>query len=299
MSHRADAAQIRRWQEAVAGDPGNPAFLPLAEVYRREGRAAVAARLCIRGLERNPEDVEAHFLLGRLYREGGEMGQAFDEWDIALRLDPHHRGARRAIGYLCLERREWAAAVRHLEQAAAAEPADQRLGGALAMARRRAASTQAADVDAAAGIAEPLERFLRESRVRLALVTDASGRIVLRRGSEGALDLAAFASLGAGIHSASRELAALLGQRKFEQLYQGAGDHQLFLAPLETSAGELLLTAVFGREATIGMVRVLSAEFAREISELPITLGPPSARPDAVSFEATLQAGLGASTGRS
>lgn len=299
MSNRADAAQVRRWQEAVAADPASPAFLPLAEVYRREGRSAVARRLCIRGLERNPEHVEAHFLLGRLFREAGELDEAFDEWDIALRLDPQHRAARRAMGYLCLERRDWQAAVRHLEHAAAAEPADQRLSSALSMARRRAGSAHEADVDAAAGLAAPLERFVRESRVRLAVVMDRTGRIIVRQGFTGALDLAGFASLGAGIHSASGALAGMLGQQRFEQLYQGAGDNQLFVAPLETTAGELLLAAVFGPDATIGMVRVLFSDLARDVAELPLSIGAAPARPDAASFEATLQSGLGDPASRS
>ena len=72
MSARADQHQVRRWQEEVAGDPGSPSFLPLAEVYRREGRADVARRLCLRGLRHHPENVEAHFLLGRLHREAGD-----------------------------------------------------------------------------------------------------------------------------------------------------------------------------------------------------------------------------------
>lgn len=299
MTERADAARVRRWQESVAADPGSPDFMPLAEVYRREGRGSVARRLCIRGLQRHPDHVEAHFLLGRLHREAGELTEAFDEWDIALRLDPGHRAARRAIGYLCLERRDWASAARHLELAAAAHPGDQRLAGALAMARRRAASAEAPEMDAADGLAGPLERFVRESRVRLAVVMDATGRVLTRHGTAAGLDLAGFASLGAGIQSASGELARLLGQPKFEQLYQGASDHQLFLAPLDTGAGELLLAAVFGSEATIGMVRVLFAALAREVVDLPLTLGHAPARPDADSFEALLQAGVGAAASRS
>lgn len=293
MSERADAFQVRQWQESVASDPASPAFLPLAEVYRREGRLDVAMRLCIRGLEKNSEHVEAHFLLGRLYRETGELERAFDEWDIALRLDPAHRAARRAIGYLCLERRDFDAAVRHLEAAAAAEPADHRLAGALEMARRRAASDAAEEVDISAGLAVPLDRFLRETNVRFVMVFDHAGRIIARQGFASGFDVAGFASLGAGVHSASGEIAGMLGQHRFEQLYQGAGEHQLFLAPVETSAGELLLAAVFGADATIGMVRLKFAEFARTAVELPLSSGPRAVRPDAESFEAALQAGLG------
>lgn len=109
--------QVRQWSDEVAADPGSPAFRPLAEHYREAGRADAALRLVIRGLERHPNDVEAHHLLGVLYREAGESVKAFDEWDIALALDAEHFPSRRAIGMLLAERGEWDAAERHLEKA--------------------------------------------------------------------------------------------------------------------------------------------------------------------------------------
>jgi predicted regulator of Ras-like GTPase activity (Roadblock/LC7/MglB family) len=109
--------QVRQWSDEVAADPGSPAFRPLAEHYREAGRADAALRLVIRGLERHPNDVEAHHLLGVLYREGGEPVKAFDEWDIALALDAEHFPSRRAIGMLLAQRGEWDAAERHLERA--------------------------------------------------------------------------------------------------------------------------------------------------------------------------------------
>ncbi|HEV2147999.1 MAG TPA: tetratricopeptide repeat protein, partial [Longimicrobiaceae bacterium] len=110
----ATPAQIRAWSEEVARDPNTLAFFPLAEAYRREGRRDAALRLCLRGLERHPTHVEGHYLLGRLYREGGASVKAFDEWDMALSLDPEHAGARREIGLVCAERGEWGSALRHL-----------------------------------------------------------------------------------------------------------------------------------------------------------------------------------------
>jgi tetratricopeptide (TPR) repeat protein len=109
--------QVRQWSDEVAADPGSPAFLPLAEHYRASGHADAALRLVIRGLERHPNDVEAHHLLGVLYHEGGDGVKAFDEWDIALALDPEHFPSRRAIGMLLASRGEWDAAERHLERA--------------------------------------------------------------------------------------------------------------------------------------------------------------------------------------
>ncbi|MBV9772759.1 MAG: roadblock/LC7 domain-containing protein [Gemmatimonadetes bacterium] len=137
MSAIPGPAQIRQWSEEVARDPNTLAFLPLAQVYRREGRRDAALRLCLRGLERNPTNVEAHYLLGCLYHEGGQAVKAFDEWDMALGLDSEHPGARREIGLLCAEREEWGSALRHLERAAAADSADEEVRDVLARVRAR------------------------------------------------------------------------------------------------------------------------------------------------------------------
>lgn len=138
----ATAMQVRQWSEEVAADPASLAFLPLAEAYRAQGRRDAALRLCIRGLERHPTHVEAHYLLGLLYHEGGEVLKAFDEWDIALRLSPEHAGARREIGLISVERGEWAAAVRHLERAVADGSPDPAVHEALALARSRTATAE-------------------------------------------------------------------------------------------------------------------------------------------------------------
>lgn len=151
----ATAAQIRQWSDDVARDPGSLSFVPLAESYRAQGRTDAALRLCLRGLERNPTHVEAHYLLGLLYRAAGDEMKAFDEWDIALRLSPEHAGSRREIGLLCAARGDWPAALRHLEPAAAAAPADAEIASALQRARSETAPSAPAAAPMQAGPTAP------------------------------------------------------------------------------------------------------------------------------------------------
>ncbi|HEU4454212.1 MAG TPA: tetratricopeptide repeat protein [Longimicrobium sp.] len=141
--------QVRLWSDEVAADPGSRAFLPLAEHYRGAGRRDVALRLVVRGLERHPHDVEAHYLLGVLYRDGGELVKAFDEWDIALALAPEHHGSRREIGLLSWRRGDWAVAVRHLERARENDIEDEEVRVALedAWSRSRGGRGAARDLD--------------------------------------------------------------------------------------------------------------------------------------------------------
>lgn len=127
----ANPMQVRQWSEEVAADPASLSFLPLAQAYREQGRRDAALKLCIRGLEKHPDHVEAHYLLGLLYREGGEQLKAFDEWDIALALDPDHHGSRREIGLIAHARGDHAVAVRHLEKALGNDAFDQEVRDAL------------------------------------------------------------------------------------------------------------------------------------------------------------------------
>ena len=123
--------QLRQWSEEVAADPGSPAFLALARHYREAGRLDAALRLVVRGLERHPNDVEAHHLLGLLYLDGGDEVKAFDEWDIALALAPEHHGSRRQIAFLCHARGDVEAAERHLEKALEGDFEDREVRGLL------------------------------------------------------------------------------------------------------------------------------------------------------------------------
>jgi predicted regulator of Ras-like GTPase activity (Roadblock/LC7/MglB family) len=127
----ATPAQVRQWSDEVAADPASLSFLPLAGAYREQGRRDAALKLCIRGLEKHPDNVEAHYLLGLLYREGGDTLKAFDEWDIALALDPEHAGSRREIGLVAHARGDHAVAVRHLERALETDAFDQEVRTAL------------------------------------------------------------------------------------------------------------------------------------------------------------------------
>jgi tetratricopeptide (TPR) repeat protein len=291
---------MRRWQEEVARDPGSPAFVPLADLYRVQGRLDVAKRVCLRGLERHPHHVEGHYLLGRIYRDGDDPEKAYDEWDIALRLDPHHPASRRAIAFLCLEQSRFEEAERHLGKALENDPDDPRILRALGFLERGAERpVLGADYwDAVARMLQDrTEAFAREARVRMVTILDTAGRVLTQHGFTRELDLAAFASLAAAVQAAARELARMSGQPDFSQLYQGRAGNQLFLGTIPAPTGDLLLLTVFGEETTIGLVRALFTELAESLREGPWPAATPAATiPDLETelAEGLLRVGRGA-----
>jgi len=284
---------MRRLQEEVARDPGCPAFVPLADLYRSQGRLEAALRVCIRGLERHPTHVEAHYLLGRIYRDGENPEKAYDEWDIALRLDPLNIASRRAIAFLCLEQGELEEAEKHLRKALANDPDDPRIRRALGFigAGGKQIAPGPEYWDAVTALLEPRTvDFARESRVRLVLVLDTAGRVLTQHGFTRELDVAAFASLAAGVHSASREIARMLRQPGFSQLYQGRDERQIFVGSIQAPIGEILLLTVFGRDTTIGLVRSIFSELATSLEGA--NWPKPSAGRNGRSLETELAEGL-------
>lgn len=149
-----------------------------------------------------------------------------------------------------------------------------------------------ADLQQFAGdLAGPVERFARETQVRLVLLINGSGQVLAQRGFARALDVMGMASLSAGIHASSRAVAGLLGMDGFQLLHQGAGSGQIFIGPFRTPAEELILISVFGEDSSLGLVRVFFDDLVREVRALP---GWRVARPsgDAAAFEQDLEAGL-------
>jgi tetratricopeptide (TPR) repeat protein len=126
---------IHRWSAELAGDPASRVFLPLGEALRVRGQLDLARRVAVRGLERHPEDADAHDLLARLHADRGDTEGAIDEWSAALRYAPGHVGALKGMGFVCYRQGKLAEAESYLAQAAAADHEDERIGAALARVR--------------------------------------------------------------------------------------------------------------------------------------------------------------------
>jgi tetratricopeptide (TPR) repeat protein len=124
MKTSAAPADLQRWSDDVARDAASLSFLPLARAYRRQGRRDAALRICLRGLEHNPDNVEAHSLLAVLYFESGQRVKAYDEWSIVLHIEPDNFDALRGMGFYYLEQEKHEAARKLLALAASIRPND-------------------------------------------------------------------------------------------------------------------------------------------------------------------------------
>lgn len=138
---------------------------------------------------------------------------------------------------------------------------------------------------------EPVRAFVRDARVRVALVVDASGQLLAQHGFTRGYEVANVASLAAAAHASARALAELTEAERWTYLHQVGRERQLFLAPFATPSEELILVAIFDDDSSLGLVLLYFDEFARRIGDLP-QFRTADTGGSAETFESDLEAGL-------
>jgi Flp pilus assembly protein TadD/predicted regulator of Ras-like GTPase activity (Roadblock/LC7/MglB family) len=146
---------LRALMAEVERDPGGLAFLRAAEALRARGQVDEAARVALSGLEHHPNLADAHDVFARVLVDAGDFERAWDEWGIALALEPRHGGAHKGLGFLAYRRGDFETALDHLELALAAEPTDRSVVQALKVVRAAAETAVAAAAGAAGLVAQP------------------------------------------------------------------------------------------------------------------------------------------------
>ena len=114
----------------------------------------------------------------------------------------------------------------------------------------------------------PLSELLRESSARLALIMTSSGQVIAQHGFTRSLDVMAAAALGAGILATTGELAREVGSSHDFGAVVHQGDGQgVWLAGFDTPRGRWIGLVVFGRESSVGIVRMFFSRFVARVTE--------------------------------
>ena len=129
------ADDIRALSAQLAQDPQSLVFLRLGEALRRKGQLDAAVRVATNGLERHPHLADAHDLYARILTDKHDYEKAFDEWDMAVRIAPHHTGALKGLAFLYFKVGDIEQAEAHLAAAKRVEPDDPSLEQAFEMIR--------------------------------------------------------------------------------------------------------------------------------------------------------------------
>ena len=162
------AGAIRRYEERLAKDPAGLAFAPLADAYRKVGRAREAIRLCQQGLVRFPQYTTARLILARAYLDEGNGEEALGELVRILEASPKDTQAHRLAADIHRKAGRWNEAREHLERVVKLEPSD----------REARLTLEALQAGGRAGEGSPLGRVLEDDT----FATMSFGALCLEQG---------------------------------------------------------------------------------------------------------------------
>ena len=115
-------------------------------------------------------------------------------------------------------------------------------------------------------IGPPLERFVADAGVLLALLLLPSGQVLAEHGFTRSLDVASACALAAAIHASGAELGRMLDGRPFSGLHHAGQNRQMFLAEARTPRGTYIFLTVFDQESSLGLVRLYFNELAANLA---------------------------------
>jgi predicted regulator of Ras-like GTPase activity (Roadblock/LC7/MglB family) len=110
-----------------------------------------------------------------------------------------------------------------------------------------------------------LDAFLKQSAARCALLVDQDGHMITARGETASVDLDTISALVAGSFAATKALAKQFGDKDFTALFHQGRSGNIQLSVVGDRA---LLTALFGDDTTIGMVRLYANEASKRLANI-------------------------------
>lgn len=107
-----------------------------------------------------------------------------------------------------------------------------------------------------------LARIHAETRARAVLLIDTNGQLVADVGDTADLDITAFSSLTASNIAATASMARLVGEKDFTILFHQGEKDSIHISLVGQRA---ILAVIFGKEASLGLVRLRVRKTAAEI----------------------------------
>ena len=264
--------EIRALSAQLAQDPQSLVFLRLGEALRRKGQLDAAMRVATNGLERHPHLADAHDLYARILTDKHDYEHAFDEWDMAVRIAPHHTGALKGLAFLYFNVGDLEQAEAHLAAAKRIEPDDPTLEQAFEMIRGGATAPAPQPVAAPSPppqSAPSQSPTLDEARVFAGLegaqegllLLDAAGRVLggALKDPAGKDVTDAVAAYLAGVSQEAGRTAKLLALGRWTGVAaEGNGGHVHLTAP----TGDALLLVVRDRAVPMGRLAIIAQRAA-------------------------------------
>ena len=116
-----------------------------------------------------------------------------------------------------------------------------------------------------ASISTLLMKLMNDTNATSAMLIDKSGQVVAVQGTGSRRNATTLGALLAGVFSSSREVAKLLDEKDFRNIFQQGVQENIYTSMVEE---QWLLVIIFDRLTHIGLVKVLSKKASEELGRV-------------------------------
>ena len=110
-----------------------------------------------------------------------------------------------------------------------------------------------------------LTKLMNDTNATCAMLIDKSGQVVALQGAGARRNATALGALLAGVFSSSREVARLLDEKDFRNIFQQGVQENIYTSMIEE---QWLLVIIFDKVTHIGLVKVLSKKASDELGRI-------------------------------
>jgi predicted regulator of Ras-like GTPase activity (Roadblock/LC7/MglB family) len=114
-------------------------------------------------------------------------------------------------------------------------------------------------------ISSVLTRLMNDTNAASIMLIDKSGQVVAVQGTNTRRNATTLGALLAGVFSSSREVAKLLDEKDFRNIFQQGVQQNIYTSMVEE---QWLLVIIFDRSTHIGLVKVLSKKASDELGRI-------------------------------
>jgi predicted regulator of Ras-like GTPase activity (Roadblock/LC7/MglB family) len=116
-----------------------------------------------------------------------------------------------------------------------------------------------------ATISSVLMRLMNDTNAASIMLIDKSGQVIAVQGNSTRRNATTLGALLAGVFSSSREVAKLLDEKDFRNIFQQGVQQNIYTSMVEE---QWLLVIIFDRSTHIGLVKVLSKKASDELGRI-------------------------------
>ncbi len=114
-------------------------------------------------------------------------------------------------------------------------------------------------------ISAVLTKLMNDTNATSAMLIDKSGQVIAVQGTGMRRNATTLGALLAGVFSSSREVAKLLDEKDFRNIFQQGVQESIYTSMVEE---QWLLVIIFDKHTHLGLVKVLSKKAADELGRI-------------------------------